>query len=550
VGAPGYAYKRQRREAHAVSKAIRRCMLQMLDEVQEGQHDARDGYLCRCQEADLKYMVAFASPHKAVQWCLLVQVRRLVLVVVGCGRRGASASAVRGALGGTKVLPWTLQPTPTLHTHTHNVLQEAMMYFNWPGHVLAHPGFEEVLNPITGLPVFRGPRLRMGLAEGQPNSVLPDHTGRANYYGHAVNRAARFMDAAAHGGQVVTDVDTVAKVWRLWRGEDVWGGGADSRAPSRAHSDADVAPLLSSSNPPPPLSLEQPDSGAMVVAPRSLSETTGHCRPWSTARQPSRLSVRQQQQQAWLQQAAHPQQQQQRISAASGSSSGPLPDIQRATPQQQHLAVAASGGSFTRQMQQLAAAQSELSLTRQQIAGTNRHGSFTRQQQQQQASASPFQREQHGHAGVASSSSGQQALSRLQVPASMTGSFSARRLAAAGGSAQHGGAGGMVQPSASSFVMQVPAGWRDVLSGAVAESVSASLLGTFTFKGSGVFSMASILHTALAGRTFSSEAPKGKGSRVLEEEGPVPGLEPVSLVIPPQLLAARQAFASGVTHKG
>jgi hypothetical protein len=76
------------------------------------------------------------------------------------------------------------------------------MFADWPGSVLNLPGFCEVLDPATGLLLFRGPRLRMGLAEGRPDRILPDHTGRASYYGHSVNCAARYMDAAAHGGQV------------------------------------------------------------------------------------------------------------------------------------------------------------------------------------------------------------------------------------------------------------------------------------------------------------------------------------------------------------
>jgi hypothetical protein len=64
------------------------------------------------------------------------------------------------------------------------------MYVNWPASVLSHPGFEQVLDPDTGLPLFRDPRLRMGLAEGQPNSGIPDHNGRANYWGSCVNRCA------------------------------------------------------------------------------------------------------------------------------------------------------------------------------------------------------------------------------------------------------------------------------------------------------------------------------------------------------------------------
>ena len=39
----------------------------------------------------------------------------------------------------------------------------------------------------------------MGLAEGVPGSILPDHMGRADYFGNVVNEAARIMDAGAWG---------------------------------------------------------------------------------------------------------------------------------------------------------------------------------------------------------------------------------------------------------------------------------------------------------------------------------------------------------------
>lgn len=42
------------------------------------------GYLCRVQEGDMKFMVAFASPVTALEWCLLVQVCGLDVVVPGC----------------------------------------------------------------------------------------------------------------------------------------------------------------------------------------------------------------------------------------------------------------------------------------------------------------------------------------------------------------------------------------------------------------------------------------------------------------------------------
>lgn len=37
------------------------------------------------------------------------------------------------------------------------------------------------------------PRLKMGVAAGTPQSVCPDYMGRADYHGHAVNMAARWV---------------------------------------------------------------------------------------------------------------------------------------------------------------------------------------------------------------------------------------------------------------------------------------------------------------------------------------------------------------------
>lgn len=38
-------------------------------------------------------------------------------------------------------------------------------------------------------------RLKMGVCEGFPRSLLPDFAGKADYLGDNVNQAARFMDA-------------------------------------------------------------------------------------------------------------------------------------------------------------------------------------------------------------------------------------------------------------------------------------------------------------------------------------------------------------------
>ena len=40
----------------------------------------------------------------------------------------------------------------------------------------------------------------MGVCEGVPGSIMPDHMGRADYHGASVNQAARFMDAGEDRG--------------------------------------------------------------------------------------------------------------------------------------------------------------------------------------------------------------------------------------------------------------------------------------------------------------------------------------------------------------
>ena len=56
---------------------------------------------------------------------------------------------------------------------------------------------------MHGNVVFRGPKVKMGIYSGVPTRVLPHNTtGRADYFGPLVNRAARYCHAAARGGQV------------------------------------------------------------------------------------------------------------------------------------------------------------------------------------------------------------------------------------------------------------------------------------------------------------------------------------------------------------
>ena len=61
----------------------------------------------------------------------------------------------------------------------------------------------------------------MGLCEGCPKSILPDHMGRADYHGASVNQAARYMDAAAHGGQIACEEAQAALALGML--EELWG---------------------------------------------------------------------------------------------------------------------------------------------------------------------------------------------------------------------------------------------------------------------------------------------------------------------------------------
>lgn len=77
--------------------------------------------------------------------------------------------------------------------------------------------------------VFRGPRLRVGLCEGVPRAMLPDHAGRADYYGSSINQAARMTDAAAHGGQIALELALALAVLKHW-------GGSSSSSCSRGRA--------------------------------------------------------------------------------------------------------------------------------------------------------------------------------------------------------------------------------------------------------------------------------------------------------------------------
>jgi hypothetical protein len=141
-------------------------------------------YLVRAQEGELKYMAAFASPTAAVQWCLVVQEASMKLPY-----------PEELLLGSTTCTASSSSSSNTAHTRVHTRVQY----------------------DASGRVVFRGFRLKMGMCEGVPKCILPDHVGRADYHGSFVNQAARYADAAAHGGQIVTDVALAEKVLQAWQ---------------------------------------------------------------------------------------------------------------------------------------------------------------------------------------------------------------------------------------------------------------------------------------------------------------------------------------------
>eukprot|EP00878_Enallax_costatus_P046993 GHUV01057339.1.p1 GENE.GHUV01057339.1~~GHUV01057339.1.p1 ORF type:complete len:472 (+),score=123.21 GHUV01057339.1:459-1874(+) len=159
------------------------------------------GYLCRLQEGDLRFMLAFSNPATALEWCLIVQ--------------------------------------------------EAAMFLPWPSELLMYPGCI-VETDISGEMVFGGPRFKMGVCEGTPRSILPDHTGRADYFGPSVNMAARFADKAAKGGQIACTTEMAQAVVAQWAAAEASAGqaslGTAVDATARAADDINPDPACSLAN--------------------------------------------------------------------------------------------------------------------------------------------------------------------------------------------------------------------------------------------------------------------------------------------------------------
>ena len=79
-------------------------------------------------------------------------------------------------------------------------VQEGLLQLDWPEDLLVQPEAAKALTDGGGR--FLGLRVRMGGHVGEPDCREDPLTGRMDYFGQMVNRAAR-VGASGHGGQVV-----------------------------------------------------------------------------------------------------------------------------------------------------------------------------------------------------------------------------------------------------------------------------------------------------------------------------------------------------------
>lgn len=76
--------------------------------------------------------------------------------------------------------------------------QEKLLQVDWPQEIYEHEKSQIVKND-DGQLLYRGLRVRMGLHCGNPSCEEDPTTGRMDYFGQMVNRAAR-VESVASGG--------------------------------------------------------------------------------------------------------------------------------------------------------------------------------------------------------------------------------------------------------------------------------------------------------------------------------------------------------------
>ncbi len=88
--------------------------------------------------------------------------------------------------------------------------QENLHKADWPQRLLEPPDLKDVAG-VSEDGAFRGLRVRMGIHTGEPRCERDPMSGRMDYFGTAVNRAAR-VGGVGHGGQIVISESSYSQV--------------------------------------------------------------------------------------------------------------------------------------------------------------------------------------------------------------------------------------------------------------------------------------------------------------------------------------------------
>lgn len=338
-------------------------------------------------------------------------------------------------------------------------------------------------------------------------------------------RAARYMDVAAHAGQVVTDLELLKKLMAAWAAED-----RDDTATVATDDESNLqdSPTAVPGPPAPETSAKTPEQ--QLKAEQQLQQP----------RQQPGPRQRQQQLEVALPQALPQHRWQRRMSLPAlppGSTAG---------------RDSAAGPPWDRSRQPLQAADQDphslLELaqrSRSETSAVRQHVTFNLpprlEAHRSQQLAQP-QRHLHQLRGSTCSSSFTYGTSVAVTAADLRSPLSplVPQLSLTGvGNPNRAGLTGLPEGGLTITSQEgvVPA---------LCEPVHARHVGTFNFKGSGEFAMAEVLHASILRRTFPAEPPKGKGQRLVNTTGPVKGLQAVQLQIPQCVLAARRVYRSGM----
>eukprot|EP00798_Chlamydomonas_sp_ICE-L_P026803 gene26803-4397_t len=161
--------------------------------------------------------LAFSAPEGYKELCALSQelgremlqlhnacVRETLSCCVGYECKEYNGSFMLAFLQASSAVEWAL------------TLQLALLELPWAEELVSLEMMAEVMDPDSKVYVFRGMRCRVGIFSGRIDRVTPNvKTGRADYFGQPVNRAARLM-SAAQGGQVVCEERMMLEVMKEW----------------------------------------------------------------------------------------------------------------------------------------------------------------------------------------------------------------------------------------------------------------------------------------------------------------------------------------------